>query len=295
MRIDLHTHSLASDGTQTPRELVEAAAAAGLDVVALTDHDTSDGWSEATAAAEQVGVELVRGMELSTKHKGRGVHLLAYLPDPDEPHLRAALERIVAGRDDRVPGMLDQLRALGIDVDLDDVRRANPGTTVLGRPHVADAMIAAGAVRDRTQAFDDYLGLGKPAYVDRHAELLTDTIDAVASAGGVTVIAHPWGRHGPAGISLDDIAAMAARGLSGLEVDHQDHDAAVREQLRGIARDLDLVITGSSDHHGSGKVDHELGCNTTDPLEYERLLERAARAAAGARARPPAVVRPTGG
>jgi len=280
VRIDLHTHSRASDGTQSPGDVVRAAAAAGLDVVGLTDHDTTAGWHEAAQAALVEGVSLVRGIEVSTRHRGRGVHLLAYLPDPTYEPLRAQLGRILEGRATRIPEMLDRLaKNADIHLTVDDVRRASPDTSVIGRPHVADAIVAAGHAADRSEVFARLVGQGGPAYVDRYAAPLLDMVRIVGEAGGVAVVAHAWGRHGPAGLSERDLADLAERGLAGLEVDHQDHDAPARDRLRGLARDLDLVVTGSSDYHGLGKVDHDLGCNTTTPDDYARLLELAAASA----------------
>ncbi len=161
VRIDLHSHSNVSDGTQTPRELVIAAAEAGLDVLALTDHDTADGWDEASGAAGEVGLTLVPGMEISTRLRGAGVHLLAYLPDPTHAGLRAELDRILAGRETRVPAMVERLREAGIAITLDDVRRAAGGASASGRPHVADALVHLGAVADRDEAFDRYLDTGR--------------------------------------------------------------------------------------------------------------------------------------
>lgn len=290
MRIDLHTHSRASDGTQSPRELVHAAAAAGLDVLAITDHDTSAGWDEAVAAAAETGVELVRGMEISTRYAGRGVHLLAYLPDPTYGPLDAELTKVLEGRRSRVPAMLERLRALGVEIGQADVDRAAHGTAATGRPHVADALVTLGVVGDRTEAFDRFLGAGRPANVDRYAAPLLDTIRFIAEAGGVSVVAHPWGRSLHR-LSTADLERFRDAGLAGLEVDHQDHDAAARAELRGIAADLDLVVTGSSDHHGAGKLDHELGVNTTAPDQYHRLVELAATAAAATRRTTPKVIK----
>ena len=282
MRIDLHTHSRASDGTDTPAGLVRAAVDAGLDVLAITDHDTSGGWAEAAAAARETGLTLVPGMEISARHHGRGVHLLAYWPDPEYPPLAEELEHVLQGRQGRVPTMIARLNALGIEITEDDVRRAADGAVASGRPHVADALVTLGVVPDRTAAFDRYLGWGRPAHVDRYAVPLERAITLVKEAGGVSVVAHPWGR---GGLGRPDEAAFAALqrlGLDGIEVDHQDHDAEARARLRAIARDLDLVVTGSSDYHGAGKTDHELGCNTTAPEEYERLTYARATGASGA-------------
>lgn len=291
MRIDLHTHSRVSDGTQTPEELVHAAAGAGLDVIALTDHDTADGWEEAAKAAVAAGVTLVRGMEISTRHSGgRGVHLLAYLPDPTYPPLVGELARILDGRDGRVPVMLQKLQECGIQIDAEDVRRVAGATTATGRPHVADALVALGAVADRDEAFARYLSAGRPAYVDRYATPLDEMVEIVAGAGGVSVIAHPWGRHQRGTLDESALAELADRGLTGIEVDHQDHDQEERRDLRAIARNLGLVATGSSDHHGTGKVGHELGCNTTDPDEFARLLDLAQASAARSGRPTPTVV-----
>ncbi|MCM0619341.1 PHP domain-containing protein [Nocardioides bruguierae] len=292
MRIDLHTHSRASDGTQSPEELVRAAAAAGLDVLALTDHDTADGWAAAEVTARDVGVTLVRGMEISTQLDGWGVHLLAYLPDPTYPPLAEHLRRVLEGRSGRTPAIVARLNALGIDLTVDDVARVSGDAAASGRPHVADALVARGAVRDRDEAFARYLNAGRPAHVDRYAAPLREVVRDVAGAGGVSVIAHVWGRRRVQEPGPDLLAEAASLGLTGLEVDHQDHAPQVRTRLRDIARDLDLVVTGSSDHHGTGKVDHDLGCNTTDPEQYERLLGAARAAAAASGRSTPAVVRP---
>jgi len=275
VRIDLHTHSAASDGTDSPAELVREAAAAGLDVVALTDHDATSGWAEAQQAADEAGVTLVPGLEISTTFRHRGVHLLGYLPDPAYPPLLAALDRILAGRTERTPAMVAALRDHGIDITEEDVRREAGGSVAAGRPHVADALVRLGIVRDRTQAFDELLNPGKPGYRNRYAAELEDMIPLLVAAGGVPVIAHPWGRGGGTVLDASALGGLKELGLAGIEVDHQDHRPELREQLRAIGRDLDLVVTGSSDYHGLGKVDHDLGVNTTDPEQYERLLSLA--------------------
>jgi predicted metal-dependent phosphoesterase TrpH len=281
VRIDLHTHSSASDGTDTPADLVREAAGAGLDVVALTDHDAMSGWAEAQRAADEVGITLVPGLEISTKFRHRGVHLLAYLPDPTHPPLVDALDRILEGRTERTPAIVAALQEAGLEITEDDVRRESGGSVAAGRPHVADALVRLGVVADRTEAFATLLIPGRPGYVNRYAVPLEEMIAIVAGAGGVPVIAHPWGRSG--GTVLDEaaLASLKDLGLAGIEVDHQDHSPELRERLRGIAEDLDLVATGSSDHHGLGKVDHDLGVNTTEPEQYERLVSLASRTLGG--------------
>lgn len=290
MRIDLHTHSSVSDGTDDPRTLVRHAAEAGLDVVALTDHDTAEGWPEAAAAAAEAGIALVRGMEISTALGSASVHLLAYLPDPTHPPLASALAKILDGRNSRVPAICAKLQSLGMDVTEEAVRRRAADAAATGRPHVADVMVAAGLVVDRDEAFARFLNPGRPAYVHRYAVPLAEAIALVTAAGGVGVIAHPWGR-GKSGVLPEArLAALRDLGLSGIEVDHQDHAPEARDTLRAIARNLDLVATGSSDHHGIGKINHDLGCNTTSPEEYARLLDLAAQAAATSGRPTPAVL-----
>ncbi|HET6627355.1 MAG TPA: PHP domain-containing protein [Nocardioidaceae bacterium] len=291
MRIDLHTHTNRSDGTTSPAELVRRAHAAGIDVLGLTDHDTTESWDEAADVAERTGVALVRGIELSCKLAGYGVHLLAYLPDPGYEPLATELERILDGRSSRLPATLDRLREIGIDIDAADVRRLAGDAAAMGRPHVADALVDKGVVRNRGEAFDRYLGPQGPAYVRRYAADLVEMIGTVAGAGGVTVLAHPWAsRHNHEALDAAGLAALREIGLAGIEVDHQDHGAPTREVLRRIAADLDLVVTGSSDYHGDGKVDHELGCNTTHPDEYDRLLQLADKASATSGRSTPRVV-----
>lgn len=278
MRIDLHTHSAVSDGTDTPAELVAKARAHHLDVIALTDHDTHDGLPEAFAAGEEHGVRVVPGMELSCARRGQSVHLLAYGADPEDAALVAEIERVQQGRSGRLGPVLAKLADLGAPVSEEEVLRQVGGSPSVGRPHIADALVAAGHVRDRTEAFDRFLADGGPAHVPRYAIEVSRGIDLVHAAGGVAVLAHPWGRGREAVLDPDYIAELATEHqLDGLEVDHQDHGTEARRALRRLAEELGLLATGSSDHHGLGKQDHELGCNTTDPdvlLELESRFRR---------------------
>ncbi|MDQ3483885.1 MAG: PHP domain-containing protein [Actinomycetota bacterium] len=292
MRIDLHTHSNASDGTQSPADVVALASRAGLDVVALTDHDSADGWARATAVAQDVGVTLVLGMEISTKYDGAGVHMLAYLPDPADPALAAELGLILEGRSGRLEAMIDRLRAAGLDISVAEVIRQVGEARAIGRPHVADVLVDKGYAADRDDAFTRWLSSGTPGYVSRYATPTRAMIRIITAAGGAAVVAHPWGRGSRRVVDLERLALFRDDGLVGIEVDHQDHDAFDRQELRRLADELGLVRTGSSDFHGAGKVDHELGCNLTEPDQLDRLLEAAASNAAASGRAVPAIVRP---
>ncbi|WP_327317686.1 PHP domain-containing protein [Streptomyces sp. NBC_01235] len=273
MRIDLHCHSTASDGTDTPAELVRNAAAAGLDVVALTDHDTTRGCAEAVAALPQ-GLTLVTGAELSCRIDGISMHMLAYLFDPEEPALLAERELV---RDDRVPrarGMVARLNELGVPVTWEQVARI-AGEGSVGRPHVATALVELGVVPTVSDAFtEDWLADGGRAYVEKHETDPFEAIRLVKGAGGVTVFAHPGADKRGRTVPESAIAELAAAGLDGIEVDHMDHGADTRARLRGLAADLGLLVTGSSDYHGSRKT-CVLGEYTTDPEVYGEITRRA--------------------
>ncbi|MBC7592588.1 MAG: PHP domain-containing protein [Kineosporiaceae bacterium] len=277
MRIDLHTHSNRSDGTDSPTELIENAKAAGLDVVALTDHDCTDGWREASKAAKRVGIELVKGIEISCRLDGKSIHLLGYEFDPNNGPLVEELRRVIDGRNSRLPATLERLRGLGIEIEARDVRRWSGNAAAMGRPHIADALIELGVVASRNEAFDRFLMPGKAAYVDRYAADLFGAIGLLNAAGGVAVIAHPWSRGSHKVLTASMFAKLREAGLSGIEIDHNDHDQEDRALLRQIARELDFVQTGSSDYHGTGKIDFDLGCNTTAYNQFQKLRGRKPR------------------
>ncbi|MEH0984623.1 PHP domain-containing protein [Micromonospora sp. CPCC 205556] len=270
--IDLHTHSTASDGTLGPAELVRAAADAGLDVVAITDHDTTGGW-EAAVRALPSGLTLVRGAEISCRWHGVEpavpLHLLAYLFDPEEPELAAELTRVRAAREVRGERIVELLRADGVDISWPEIMAAAGGGTV-GRPHIAAALIRAGLVATTTEAFGaDWLG--------QRYRLPKEDIDVfravslVRAAGGVPVFAHPRATRRGRIVPDELIAELAAAGLAGLEADHEDHSPAEAAQVRGLAAELGLLVTGSSDFHGTHKT-VRLGAHTTDPEAYERIV-----------------------
>ncbi|MFJ3359092.1 MULTISPECIES: PHP domain-containing protein [Streptomyces] len=273
MRIDLHTHSTASDGTDTPAQLVRKAAATGLDVVALTDHDTTRGHAEAVAALPE-GLTLVTGAELSCRLDGVSMHMLAYLFDPEESALLAERELV---RDDRVPrarAMVAKLNELGVPVTWEQVARIAGGGSV-GRPHVASALVELGVVPTVNDAFTrDWLADGGRAHVGKHETDPFEALRLIKGAGGVAVFAHPAAAKRGRTVSEAAIADLAAAGLDGIEVDHMDHDTQTRARLRGAAKELGLLVTGSSDYHGSRKT-CVLGEYTTDPEVYGEITRRA--------------------
>jgi len=273
VRIDLHTHSTRSDGTDSPTALVrKARRQADLDVVALTDHDCTAGWDEAQVAADEEGVRLVRGVEISTQYRGASVHLLGYEFDPGHPPLVAELERVLAGRDARLPLTVAKLNELGYELTVEDVHAVSGDSVSSGRPHIADALVAKGYLRDRDEAFATLLSPGRPAYAERYAADLFEAVRLIRQAGGRAVVAHPWGRESRRVLTEEVFGELTDAGLVGIEVDHNDHDAADRAELARIAKRLGAIRTGSSDYHGTGKVGFPLGANLTDPGELDRLL-----------------------
>lgn len=274
MRIDLHTHSTASDGTQPPAEVVRSAVEAGLDVVALTDHDTTAGWAEAAEAARRYGIVLVPGTEVSCSYHGVSVHLLSYLQDPAAPGLLTETERARESRLHRAERMVELVAAdyprLTWQAVLDHTRA---GTTV-GRPHLADALVDLGYFPDRDTVFRDVLTERSRYYVPHYAPDPVTAVRLVREAGGVPVFAHPLASRRGRTVGEDVVEAMVDAGLAGLEVDHRDHDPEQREHLRALARRWNLIVTGSSDYHGDGKP-NRIGENLTAEEEYLRILEQA--------------------
>jgi predicted metal-dependent phosphoesterase TrpH len=269
MRADLHVHSNASDGTDPPAEVMRRAAAAGLDAVALTDHDTVAGYAEAGQALPD-GLILVPGLELSCLLGHRSLHLLAYLFDPDDAELAAELARI---RDDRVlraRATVDRLAGLGVAISWDQVA-AIAGPAVVGRPHIARAMVASGAITEPGQAFTrDWIGDGGRAYVSRYALKPGHAIRLIRGAGGATVLAHPRaGRESQVGD--EEIARLAAVGLAGVEVFHPDHSEAERAWLLALSHALGLLASGGSDDHGQ-LTGHRIGVQSAAPGVYEALV-----------------------
>jgi predicted metal-dependent phosphoesterase TrpH len=272
VRIDLHAHSNVSDGTEPPAAVVAAAAAAGLDVVALTDHDSTDGWDEASGAAANSGVALVPGMEISCRtEQGISVHLLSYLHDPTHEGL---LEEITKARDARLTRAERMVTLLSEDYPLtwdDVIHHVAPGAT-LGRPHIADALVAAGVVADRSEAFTSILTSHSRYFVQHYAPEPALAVELVRAAGGVPVFAHPVASSRGRVVGERTYQDMIDAGLAGFEVDHRDNSDEGREFLRGLAARHGLLMTGSSDYHGEGKP-NRLGENLTTPEAFARIEE----------------------
>jgi len=276
VRIDLHTHSTASDGTDTPAELVMRAAHAGLDVVAITDHDTTAGWAEAAAAAPD-GLTVVPGAEFSCVHvtgTGRRIslHVLGYLFDPADAALRDGRARLRDSRVVRARKIVDLLAADDYPISWPQVEQL-AGTAAVGRPHIGRALVESGVVPDVDTAFRTLLSSRHPYYVPKDDLPVLEAVRMIRAAGGLPVFAHPFARRRGPVVDADVIATMAAAGLVGIEVDHPDQDADDRAEAAGIARELDLVATGSSDYHGTNKT-VALGECATSPEAYAQLLER---------------------
>jgi hypothetical protein len=272
--IDLHTHSTVSDGTDTPSELVAAAAVAGVDVLALTDHDTVGGWAEAAEAAAEHGIALVRGIEVSCTWRYASIHLLGYLTDPSDAELTRALARARDSRATRLERMVARMADDGIPLTYEQVlTQVAPGATP-GRPHIADALIANGVIAHRDEAFREWLTDDSPYYVGHWSPDPVQAVELVRAAGGVPVVAHPFTRTRTGGLTDDLIELMADAGLVGLEVFHRDHGPREVARATALAARLGLVATGSSDYHGTGKL-NRLGENTTAP-EVLEVIEAAA-------------------
>lgn len=275
MRIDLHTHSNASDGTDSPAELMANAAAAGLDVVAITDHDTVRGWDEAIAA-RPAGLTLVPGMEFSCRYQLESghriaLHLLGYLFDPDHEGLRQERARLRESRLVRGRTIVERMAADGLPISWAQVSALAGGGTV-GRPHLGRALVESGHVASVDEAFVGPLSSRAPYYEPKADTDVFDALGLLRSAGGLAVFAHPIAtRRGPT-VSDEVIAAMAAAGLVGLEVDHPDHGLEDRARAARLASDLGLIATGSSDYHGTNKNRNHLGVCTTAPDQFQALL-----------------------
>ena len=281
--IDLHAHTNHSDGKDTPTELIENAVKAGVQVLAITDHDTVSGWDEAIRAAQDFGIGLIPGIEVSTRAltpsgHGVSVHMLAYLPDPNNPELIGALNRTKESRVTRAKEMVSRL-SKDYPIDFELVLRQLPQGSTIGRPAIADALVELGIVPTRSDAFTSILHRSSPYYVSEKSLGTIEAIQLIRQAGGVSVMAHPLIDF-PPGAKREDLPrahfeTLIEAGLQGLEVDHRAVPSLAKSWLRDLAIKHNLIVTGSSDYHGVGGKDNLLGENSTDPKMLERIIDQA--------------------
>ncbi len=258
MAVDLHTHSRYSDGSDSPAEIVAAAEAAGLEAVALTDHDNLNGILEAGAAADASDVELIPGVELSCEWQGGGMHLIVLWLEPGPGPLQDRLETLQEGRRQRNLDLIEKLQGLEVDISFEEVA-AEAGGTGIGRPHVAAVMVRKGVVDSIPEAFELYLAAGRPAYVERFRLPPEEAIELARASGAVPIVAHPH-TLGMTGAALDDhLRRLAGHGLIGLECYYPEYQSDIRLELVERARDVGLVPSGGSDYHGSYKAGLEIG------------------------------------
>jgi predicted metal-dependent phosphoesterase TrpH len=277
--IDLHTHTNASDGTDSPSELIDKAINRGINILALTDHDTTRGWSEASSAllnhSSQSAMKLVLGAEISCQDEnGISIHMLGLLFDPDYQPLFEVLERTRENRHSRMERIIARLNEAGIDITLEEVNAQRKGDATLGRPHLADALVARGHVASRDEAFAALLHNKSKFYINHYSPSPVETIKLIKAAGGVAVIAHPLASQRGRTISMDLFESLISAGLDGIEVDHRDHSESEKSELLRFAIENELIVTGSSDYHGTGKL-NQLAEYTTHPRQWEALEARA--------------------
>ena len=266
-------HSTFSDGTATPSENVALARERGLEGIAVTDHDTMDGWEEALDAASDSDLRIVPGVELSAEHDGASLHVLGYWVDPAHEGLRSELRRLHDTRFRRGEMIVEKLQALGHDISFERVRRI-AGDDLIARPHIAQAMVETGIVATERDAFDSYISDDGPAYVPKHALAPVNALALIRDAGGACVLAHPGMWRGADSVPDALIEEMAAGGMAGIEVDHPDQDEDQRARYRVLAERLGLVATGASDCHGA-RYDFRLGSETTPSVLVDELRRRA--------------------
>ena len=279
MLIDLHTHTNASDGTDSPTQLIDKAINRGINILALTDHDTTRGWDEAKSALlnhpSQTEMKLVLGSEISCQDdNGISIHMLGLLFDPNYQPLFEVLERTRENRHSRMERIIARLNEAGIDITIDEVNAQRQGDATLGRPHLADALVARGHVASRDEAFAALLHNKSKFYINHYSPSPVETIKLIKAAGGVAIIAHPLASQRGRTISMDLFASLIAAGLDGIEVDHRDHSESEKSELLRFAIENELIVTGSSDYHGTGKL-NQLAEYTTHPRQWEALEAKA--------------------
>ncbi len=279
MKIDLHTHSNASDGTDSPSQLIANAIDAGINILALTDHDTIAGWQEAEAALvshpKKASLKLVLGSEISCQDRdGTSIHMLGLLFDPNFEPLMQEMEKTRENRLTRMERIVARLNESGIEITMAEVYAQKRDDATLGRPHLADALVARGHIANRDEAFATYLHNGSKFYINHYSPSPIDAIRLIKAAGGVSIIAHPLASRSGRKVEPEIFTELIEAGLDGIEVNHRDNAEDEKSLLLEIARQHNLVVTGSSDYHGTGKM-NRLAEFTTSPEEWERLESRA--------------------
>jgi len=269
-RIDLHTHSNESDGTDTPLELLNKVAEAEIDRFALTDHDSIAGWQQIKDLVPS-GIELVIGAEVSCQTvDALSVHMLGFLFDPENKALIDSMNETRGNRITRMERIVGRLQEAGINISVEDVYAEVSEGATIGRPHLADAMIRKGIVSERGEAFERFLHNRSKFYIPDASPTPEEAIRLIKEAGGVAVIAHPFGGI----ISSEYLESLIDAGLDGIEIFHRDHSEGERDQLFALVRRYALLVTGGSDYHGKRKV-NRLGENLTELSQWEKISERA--------------------
>lgn len=272
--IDLHTHTNFSDGTDTPAQLINKAMANGITTLAITDHDSIGGWEQAKMALRP-GLSLVLGAEISCQTvDGVSVHILGLLFDPNFNQLMQTLEQTRENRYSRMERIIKRINEAGIEITMSDVLEQLADGATLGRPHLADALVKKGVVKNRDEAFTQMLHNNSKYYIPHYSPLPEEAIKLIKQAGGVAVIAHPMASHRGRVISSQTFGSIINSGLDGIEVEHRDHTPDEKKELMNLAIEFDLAMTGSSDYHGNGKL-NVLGEYTTKNEQWEKLESRA--------------------
>ncbi|MCP4229577.1 MAG: PHP domain-containing protein [bacterium] len=270
--IDLHIHTTASDGSYTPRGIVEMALDAGLAAIAITDHDTTSGSTEALAAGEEFGLEVIPGIELSVNHGERSFHMLGYFIDPDDVSLNERLKEVRRFREERNPRIIAKLNELGMEITIEEALAKASGDT-LGRPHIAAVLLEKDYVKNNQEAFDKYLAKGAAAYVERDRITSAEAIELITGAGGVAVLAHP-GIYELSDEELDGVVSgLAEAGLQGIEVIYPEHTREIERKYHNIAERYGLAVTGGTDFHGKIKPDIKLGTGFGPTRIYYEYLD----------------------
>jgi predicted metal-dependent phosphoesterase TrpH len=277
-RIDLHTHTTASDGSLSPTELVQLAKQQGVSALAVTDHDSVTGLPDAMAAGEQLGVTIIPGIEISCLYEDVELHILGYFINPDDPRLRSALLQYLSSREDRNPQIIERLCRLGLDLTYLEVR-AFAGSATVGRPHIAQILLQKGYVTSVGDAFDRYLADGAPAYVSRALPAASEAIGLIREIGGVPVLAHPVYAARLKQTFNETCANLKALGLAGLETLYSSHTQRQTDRFRSLAHEHGLLVTGGSDFHGDSKPDILVGTGYGNLKVSAELLEPVQEAA----------------